>query len=505
VTDFLGAYLRGSTALIKAAAKAGSKAGSAIGQATASAASDYSAGRGQRRGILAPGDAAPPSHMVGSYYDYRGVLNLKKVDRAYQDAEFPLGRYLHPARGPREPIALPGDVVARHVTMVGPAGSGKTHGVVVPWIIAALRAGWSVAAIDVKANLMDHVREAVQKSGRPIGVRSQVLDYTRPSRSVSWNWCSELDSDRSIDNAVKAIVGSKPPPHTAPVFFYQESQLLRGLLELTAASSSGRPTNATRLLAVLKDQARLMRIRRAHPVSPAFGRLADLEPLDPRDYADRITGLASKLDALANPTIQAVTAQAGFRVQSVLDTRTLVSVVAPVQDGLMATLLSSLFLNQLLFRAYDRFANPGGVPVLLVLDEAARLQDFVDFEAILSVAREARVAALIALQDAAQFKDENQRSIIFSNSGTLIYLPGTSSVSSQLLSGRLGQHPVQTTSTSVSPAPSGLGSQRTRQTQTAMVPVLGQREISNLPFGPHSAVVHSRPVADPPFLVDLTQ
>jgi type IV secretory pathway TraG/TraD family ATPase VirD4 len=490
-----------STAIAKAAAKAGAKAGSALTEA----AGDYSAGRGARRGVLAPGDPPPPPSAGGSYYDYRGVLNLRKVPAELQRAEFPLGRYVHPAKGPRDPIALPAAVVARHVAVVGPAGSGKTHGVVVPWIIAALRAGWSVVAIDVKANLMDHVRAAVHRSGQPLGVRAAQLDYTKPAQSVTWNWCAELDSDRAIDSTVKAIAGSKPPPHTAPVYFYQEAQLLRGLLNLAAASPKRQHLTATHLHDLLKDQNKLMRICKAIPSSLAWDGLKDLEALDPRDYADRVTSLAAKLSVLANPTIAAVTNRVGLRLEDVLSDRTLVSVVAPVQDGLMGTLLSSIFVNQLLFRAYDRFTNPGGVPVLLVLDEAARLADFVDFESILSVAREARVAGLIALQDAAQFKDENQRSIIFSNCGTLIYLPGASSLSAKLLSDRVGQHPVQATSVSVGPAPSGWGSHRTRSTQTQMAPILGQREISNLPFGPHAAVVHAQPLADPPFLVDLTQ
>lgn len=501
MTDAFKMAVDMSAAVAKAAFKAGAKAGAALSAAS----SDYAAGRGARRGILAPGDPPPPPSAGGSYYDYRGVLDLRKVPAELQRAEFPLGRYVHPAKGPRGPIALPEAVVARHVAVVGPAGSGKTHGVVVPWIVAALRAGWSVVAIDIKANLIDHVRDAVHRSGQPVGLRPAVLDYTNPKRSVSWNWCAELDSDRAIDSTVKAIAGSKPAPHTAPHFFYQESQLLRGLLQLASASPKRQTLTATDLIGLLKDQAKLMRIRRAFPASPAFDSLKDLEPLDPRDYADRISSLAAKLDALANPTIAAVTNRAGLRVEDVLRARILVSVVAPVQDGLMGTLLASIFVNQLLFRAYERFSNPGGVPVLLVLDEAARLADFVDFESILSVAREAQVAGLIALQDAAQFKDENQRSIIFSNCATLIYLPGASSVSAKLLSDRVGLHPVQTTSVSVGPAPSGWGTHTNRSTQTQMAPILGQREISNLPFGPHAAVVHAKPLADAPFLIDLTQ
>jgi hypothetical protein len=38
-----------------------------------------------------------------------------------------------------------------------------------------------------------------------------------------------------------------------------------------------------------------------------------------------------------------------------------------------------------------------------------------------------------------------------------------------------------------------------------MVPVLGECEIHDLPFGRFAAVVRSRPMADRPFLVDLAQ
>lgn len=500
MNDFLGLYMRGSYAAIKGAAKLGNS----IGQAASSAVGDYAAGKGARRGILAPGDPPPPPTAGGGYYDYRGVVDWKRAPGPLQNAEFPLGRLLHPSKGVRQSIALRTGDVERHVTVVGPAGSGKTRWVIVPWIVAALRAGWSVVALDVKGNLMQHVKEAVRESGQPLGLKPVVLDYTNPARSVKWNWCAELTSDRAVGGAVKAINGSKPPPHTAEHFFYRSEEILRGLLELTAESPNRDKTTAGRIYRVLKDQQALGRIVKANPTSQAYARLADLLPLYPDQYSQETATVAAKLTALANPAIEAVTNQVGFRMRDVLQSRTLVSVVARVeQDGLMAAMLGSLFVNQLLFSAYDRFANWTGVPVLVVLDEAARLQQLVDFESMLSLGREAGIHGLIAVQDAAQFKDENERSVIFSNSGTLVYLPHTSALSAKLLSDRLGQHPVQTSSMSVSQSSSGWGTQRNPSWQTQMAPVLGQREISSLPFGPRSAVVHASPLIDPPFLVDL--
>jgi len=501
VSDLFRMYWNVNKAVIKGAAKAAARAGNELSGAIG----DYSASRGARRGILSPGDPPPPPTAAGSYYDYRGVLALRSVPADLQHAEFPLGRYVHPAKGPRQPIGLPAGVLAHHAAVVGPAGSGKTTSVIVPWIIAGLRAGWSVVTIDVKGNLASRVQQEAQRSGGPIGVRRHLLDYTNPAHSAKWNWIAELDSDRAIDSAVKSIIGKEPPAKTDPYFFHLDGQILRGLLELTSISPRRDTVTASRLLQVLKDQSRLTRMLARHPQSPAAARLRDLENLYPDDYAKRISGVATRLDALANPMVEAVTNRAGLRAGEVLGTPAFVSVVAPVQDGQMAAMLSSLFINQLLFRAYDRFTHPGGVPLLLVLDEAAQIADRVDFESLLSVAREARVAAVIAVQDVAQFKDENQRSIVFANCGSAIYLRRTSPKSAELLSKRVGEHAVPSASVSVGPASSGWGSQTSRSTQTQMVPVLAAREIMELPFGPFAAVVHAPDLADRPFLVDLTQ
>ena len=121
MSDIFKMYMDVSTAIIKGAAKAGAKAGTALSGAVG----DYSAGRGARRGVLAPGDPPPPPSAGGSYYDFRGVLSLRGVPRELQAAEFPLGRYVHPARGPRDPIALPAGVVAHHAAVVGPAGRAR--------------------------------------------------------------------------------------------------------------------------------------------------------------------------------------------------------------------------------------------------------------------------------------------------------------------------------------------------------------------------------------------
>lgn len=504
MSDLFKMYVDMSTAIVKGAAKVGMKAGNALGHAASNAASDYSAGRGARRGILAPGDPPPPPSAGGSYYDFRGVLSLRKVPPEYQTAEFPLGRYIDPAKPPRQPMGLPSEALETHAAIVAPTGSGKTTSIIVPWIVAGLRAGWSVVAIDAKGDLADRVKGTVRASGQRLGVPARTLDYTKPATSAKWNLCGELDSDEAVSSAVEAIAGRECPEHTAKTFWLRDKRILRGLFELVMASPNRDQVTIELLLTVLRDQDKLAKNLRRYPSSPANGRLRNLLQLPPDKYADEIADIENKLDVLTTPKLKAVTSQSGMRARDVLQAPGFVSVVAPLHHGDMASMLSGLFINQLLFRAYNRYTAPGGAPLLLVLDEAAELKNRVDFKSLLSVARAARVSALLAVQDVTQF-DDKSRSIVFGNCGTLIYLPGATYESAKYLSDQLGQHPMQTASTAVAPAASGWGNQSTHSWQTAMVPVLGTREIRDLPFGRFAAVVLSRPIADRPFLVDLTQ
>ena len=63
---------------------------------------------------------------------------------------------------------------------------------------------------------------------------------------------------------------------------------------------------------------------------------------------------------LTTAKLKAVTSQSGMRAADVLRTPSFVSVVAPLHHGDLASMLSGLFINQLLFRAYDRYTLESG-------------------------------------------------------------------------------------------------------------------------------------------------
>ena len=199
-----------------------------VASGSATAAQVRRGSRGVRRGYLAPGDPPPVSTAGGGYHDYRGLLDLRSVPADLAQSTFPIGQFFSPVGGcTRGPIALPDGVVSQHVALVGPTGAGKTTSIIVPWMAAALHAGWSVVAVDVKGDLLQRV---LQEPGVAASGRAAEYSYKRPATSRHWNWLSELDSDRAIDNAVAAVLGREAPKGVDPFFYDQDSMILRGML-----------------------------------------------------------------------------------------------------------------------------------------------------------------------------------------------------------------------------------------------------------------------------------
>jgi len=491
-------WIRGLWDLNRAVARAGSRAGASFDQAIAS----RNMNRGVRLGVLAPGDPPPGGSAGGSYYDYRGTADIARLPAEYRSAPFPLGSLLHPRRGIGDSIGLFPQIVDHHVVVVGPSGAGKTTSVIVPWLLGGLGCGYTVVTIDVKGDLLDKVRDEVG-SAFPQRDALVSIDYRSPNESLKWNWIDEMDSPEAIDGVVQAINGKDPPPNTDPYHYYSDAEILRALLEVASTHPDRRYLTTKNLVILLRNQANFTKLAARHP--DACHRVTDLVNLYPDEYAKKISGVAARLGVMTNSKLEAITNNSEIKSAEILQEQRLLSVVAPMQDGLMARSLSALFINQLLHHAFGRFGNRSGYPLLLVIDEAAQLADRIDLPNVLSVARSSGVAIVIALQDVAHIKDKDERSVILANCGTMICFGGVSNITAETMSNRLGQHPVQTASLST-----GLSGDRTRNVRTTsvtttMAPILGTREIMSPPFGDRIATVHCRDLNSLPFLVDLTR
>ncbi len=487
------------------------RSGADIGEAIGSQAALHAAGRGARRGFLAPGDPTPPPNATTDYLDYRGVAPWSEA-KPLAGCQFPLGRYIKLEKGGRlaDEVGLPADVVARHAVVVGPAGSGKTHSLIVPWIHAALVEGWSVVAVDVKGDLHDDYLRYKDASGSgALGAQLRRWDFTDPRRSTPWEWTAELHDDARIDAAITALLGRRAEQSSTDPFFYRRDyRTLRGLLLFAYATLPDCRT-AGDLVRALENDAELERLVLASPRAPGAADLLAALRHAGTEYAKVISGVVAALSPLDTPAVETVTrsstARQSLDLARTLDDHGLLVIGAPLRGGEISATLASLMLNQLAQRLYERFGSRQR-PVLLVIDEAPQIVDRVDVAQLMEVSRSAGVGVVVAMQDVAQIKDENDRSSILSNAAAFTILPGASPVSVTEFGKRLGQRFERTAGLTMSSRVMG-GSAPTQTFGTEAVPVLREREIMHPPFGSRAAVVHVKAaelgVTAKPLLVDM--
>ena len=457
--------------------------------------------RAAASGVLVPGDPDPPPNGPTDYYDYRGVAIPGELSHL-AGQPFTLGRLVDPRRGPRDQIGLPGDILRRHAAVIGPTGGGKTKSILVPWIAAALRLGHCVIAIDIAGDLLDDLARHRQATG-PFGAAVAKWDYSDPSHSLSWNWLSALNTDDAIVAAVEAIHGKPPPNDPQPFFHQRDGRILRGLIELVQLACPG--SRPSELLRLARDELALSRLISMYASHRAAQRLVDVVGRSAGDYFQVMSGVINDLEVWEHPGLEAVTRTDEIGLTSLLDTGSLLVIGAPIHGGRTSEAASSLILSQVIHQLYRRFTTHSGQHVFLVIDEAARLTSRLRLEELLSVARRARVSIVLATQDVGQFANPDERLALLGNCATYIALPGRSVANAEYLRGRLGQRYQSSTSLTRGRGSMSQGPQQTASAEISSVPVLGDREILNPPWGERSAIVHCQPVSGKPFLVDLTR
>jgi type IV secretory pathway TraG/TraD family ATPase VirD4 len=455
-------------------------------------------------GLLAPGAPPPPPNFLGDVFDYRGAAPLGDVSNL-QRQPIPVGRVVDLDRQePATPIGFPFVLLQRHVAIIGPTGSGKTVGLVVPWIDAALRAGYAVVAGDVKGNLREALARYVQRRGK-IGVPMRRWDYRDPGRSRSWHWISELTDERAVDGALTALFGEQDrEAKIDPFFKRRDYRALRGLLKFAPSIRSPNTLTVADLLALLKDQDAVARLVDRHPRAPGATDLDLAATMDAHDYERAISGAREVLTLLNTSAFIQATSRVDLRLDEVIDGPGLLLVGSPTDEDPLGQAAAGLMFNSIAHRLYRRYqSGQQGYPVLLIVDEAPRIASQFDFERPLSIARGANVSIVLAMQAVSQF-EEDKRDAIFGGLGTVITLGGVGHTTAEYVSKRYGERQSQRYGFNDPGMFNSVGASLITET----VPVLATREIMQLPFGEHPAIVHVNaagiPVTRRPIVTDLT-
>lgn len=451
---------------------------------------------GSGAGVLCPGSGPPPPGV--DLLDYRGVADISELQPLWNFRPS-LGRFYDCRMGPSgQTVGIPPQLLFRHAAVVGPAGSGKTVSVIVPWIADLLRLGCSVVAVDVKGDLLGSVKSEIARQGSQAGADLYVWDFSG-SPTHRWNWLDEATGTASIEAAVTSILGRQNPADPQPHFYKRDVRWLRALIRLVKELHS---TNASPqvLISTCSSLDALTRaLAKVSADRSILSDLADATSLDPMEYSQAFAGILNALSVFTIPEVANATKQSDFRLKDLTKSPALLMCVAPQANANLSASLSSMLITQVVQSVYRNFGT-GSRPVYIVLDESPRLRDRVDLEELVSLARSANVGVCLAAQDITQFP-ESERASLFNNCQTFIAMPGVSPETAKYLENRMGMRSVPQTTTSRTGG--SMIPTVAATTTSTFAPVLGAREIMHPPFGAHVAVAHVPPVNRRPFLIDL--
>jgi type IV secretory pathway TraG/TraD family ATPase VirD4 len=452
------------------------------------------------RSIVGPNGRPQPSG--GDFHDYGGVAGEGELSGAASGVS--LGNYFDPRGRIGKRLFIEPRVLHRHCAVIGPAGSGKTHGIINPWVLELLQQGSSVVTVDVKGELMN----TLGRQAAALGVRVWYWDSSQPRYSQGWNWLAEVTDEQDIDAALRSIFGRINANDSNKYFLERDYRWLRVLLKIVPQvyAHQARPQDLYRLIA---DQSALCDLLGRRPETHIYqSEIRDLLQFSTDEYSRAVSGLLNALYLFNTDVVTSISEHSDFRLSDLDSQPTLLIVGASLAGGQMSEVLSSLMLNFLFNLVYRRF-NQGYSSNLrslyFLIDEAPRLRERIEYETVLSVARSAQVGVCLSLQDIAQFGDERQVSSILANCLTLITMPGCSAKTAEYFSQRLGNRNQRTVNITRDLNPFELIPDRSKTTQTSEVSVLTPRAIMYPPGGSHTAVVHTLGLSAKPFLVDLTR
>jgi len=467
--------------------------------------------------VLGPGDQPPHPDELLDYMDYRGVaeeIDLKALHSGVVD----LGKQLHPSGKKGRALFLPSNLLTEHCAIFGSTGRGKTAGIIIPWIKALLRQGYSVVTIDIVGNLLDELRNEAHKLGRRFWYWDTV-NYC----SDSWNWLSEInpDSRADLDRSIYSLLG-KPFPGQDPFFRERDERYLRTLIRIaqTIYSYKVKPRDLYRIVA---DPNLLLNLFRQYPKIQQYA--VDIPDLLSSNLGDRnktISSLFNKLSIFNDSQISQITESNSFLISDIDSQSTLLLIKSDFNNS-GSEQLTGLMLSQLFSHVNQRFnaktnSINSSVPLYFAIDESPRLKDKINYADLLAVARNAKVGICLAAQDISNF-DTEQNSIL-TNCNTIISLKGNSPEIAEWLSRKMGQRKQK--QTRLSQKRSWIDDWKDMDRGESLlnilfhnmsihpvsvdivdVPVLGNREIMHLPMGKYPAVVWNSKISSKPFLVDL--
>jgi type IV secretion system protein VirD4 len=368
------------------------------------------------------------------------------------------GYYLGTMDGQR--VALPDEVAERHVLVVGPTGSGKSSGLVIPQLVAEAGKGRSIIVTDPKLELH-------QLTAPYLGLSHHTMVWApmNPELSARYDPLAHVRSSGDAAAFAERWVAATGRSDAEPYFDQMDEDFIAaGVMYLKSTNPRATVQDLRRLLARRTGQellAAFVAYTQAHPedeiVGDSVGTLAKL--LDnPKTGANVTSGFARRFRGLRAEEVVATTSGNDIRFADLVDQPTILYVSLPFADAAVLAPLSASFYATLLreLQSLGGRNAPLPRPVRVIMDEFGNVGRIADFPQMLTTLRSKRVSITVVVQSTTQLTavyGEADGAIIRDGCATAIALGGVAEVDAQYFSRRTGTTTMQQVSASWKPQP----------------------------------------------------
>ncbi|MCL2925384.1 MAG: type IV secretory system conjugative DNA transfer family protein [Trichodesmium sp. MAG_R04] len=492
---------------------------------------------GSRETIIGPNEPLPATDInAGNVRDYSGTAKLNEITQRLNGCNcwrsirilknkdsrptglrptINLGKFINISQGkvhPRQNIWLSEKSLYKSVAIIGPPGSGKTEGFIIPGIKAAIDAGLSNIVIDVKGGeLINKLGYYAEQKGMRVIYWSALPQEV--SRSHSINLLDNINSLQEAKILAKSLYGNIDDLGENRRFASREitwiAQWIMLVKQVYGYAATLKDIYKIAESPVEQLEELVERCRDPELKAQIDSQLKLME--DDNSGIGFSWGIQDAISFLNWPNFVEVTGHSDILLRDIQSSPTLLVIGAELVGRDVSKKISSALIDVLMTIFYERWtSNNRGPGIVFWIDEFPRIQKQIDIEEFSSVSRSGRGSIVIAAQSLEQI-DRNHREQVMENFNTVVLCRGASQGASEWLARRLGfryknERSRKHRKTNLSKRPFGWQFEDERYTsRRTQAPVLDTKEIISPLGGQYVAVVHARSACSKPFLVDYNK